>query len=304
LSAPSAPSGISILASGILRLYAPPAAGVHTLTQFNIIQAAGRLKAPFLPVRVSPKPRNSLLSRRSISHLSVPPHFFAKNLICQPPVSTLPVPAARQSAAPCRQAAARPFSPAVAANSSATCSRSSSATPAAGDSPSYGEHGQPLAHLVGPIEVAAQPRHLHRAQRAPLAFFDPLLHRPRLLCLRHHPPRRLPTRGLVQAARRRDRRRADGDGCAPAVQPSRQDLVRRGRRLEYFTIGYNGAEGLGSNPALRPCQRRHYDHGSSGDDDSGMIRRECYAASARKQPPTIRNVIRSTCSRRDRLRSW
>jgi len=26
--------------------------------------------------------------------------------------------------------------------------------------------------------------------------------------------------------------------------PNRQDLVRQGQRLEYFTIGYNSAEGL------------------------------------------------------------
>ena len=31
---------------------------------------------------------------------------------------------------------------------------------------------------------------------------------------------------------------------ATTTTPSRQDLVRRGRRLEYFTIGYNSAEGL------------------------------------------------------------
>jgi divalent metal cation (Fe/Co/Zn/Cd) transporter len=31
---------------------------------------------------------------------------------------------------------------------------------------------------------------------------------------------------------------------AATTTPSRQDLVRRGRRLEYFTIGYNSAEGL------------------------------------------------------------
>lgn len=31
---------------------------------------------------------------------------------------------------------------------------------------------------------------------------------------------------------------------ATATRPNRQDLVRRGQRLEYFTIGYNSVEGL------------------------------------------------------------
>ena len=34
-----------------------------------------------------------------------------------------------------------------------------------------------------------------------------------------------------------------------STTPNRRDLVRRGERLEYFTIGYNSLEGLVSVPA-------------------------------------------------------
>ncbi len=36
----------------------------------------------------------------------------------------------------------------------------------------------------------------------------------------------------------------DNGSVATTTTPSRQDLVRKGRRLEYFTIGYNSAEGV------------------------------------------------------------
>src|ERR1019366_2958466 len=39
-------------------------------------------------------------------------------------------------------------------------------------------------------------------------------------------------------------RSGDNGDVATATTPNRQDLVRRGQRLEYFTIGYNSVEGL------------------------------------------------------------
>jgi divalent metal cation (Fe/Co/Zn/Cd) transporter len=39
-------------------------------------------------------------------------------------------------------------------------------------------------------------------------------------------------------------RSGDNGNVATATTPNRQDLVRRGQRLEYFTIGYNSVEGL------------------------------------------------------------
>ena len=39
-------------------------------------------------------------------------------------------------------------------------------------------------------------------------------------------------------------RDADNGNVATATTPNRQDLVRQGQRLEYFTIAYNSAEGL------------------------------------------------------------
>jgi len=39
-------------------------------------------------------------------------------------------------------------------------------------------------------------------------------------------------------------RDADNGNVATATTPNRQDLVRQGQRVEYFTIAYNGAEGL------------------------------------------------------------
>src|ERR1017187_1633254 len=88
-----------------------------------------------------------------------------------------------------------------------------------------GDEAQPEPHFIRPEPMATQPRHLHRL----LAFLDPLLRRPPLvvephhrpavrlqvghdephtreqfakveLHLRHHAPRRLPTRRLVEKA--------------------------------------------------------------------------------------------------------
>src|ERR1035437_7145241 len=108
-----------------------------------------------------------------------------------------------------------------------------------------GQHAQPESYLIGPEMMAAQPRHLHRL----LAFFDPLLRRASLvvetdhsptvhpqighdesdsgeqlpkveLHLRHHPPRRLPTRRLIEKALVPDH----GFMTGPSYRP-RQQLV-------------------------------------------------------------------------------
>ena len=39
-------------------------------------------------------------------------------------------------------------------------------------------------------------------------------------------------------------RSGDNGDVATVTTPNRQDLVRQGQRLEYFTIGYNSVEGL------------------------------------------------------------
>jgi hypothetical protein len=70
------------------------------LTNFNSGQPGVRVEHhPCRPGK--PKPGNCPCSSDFSAHLSVPPPFFAKILICQPPNSTPPVLAAHRSAAPC-----------------------------------------------------------------------------------------------------------------------------------------------------------------------------------------------------------
>jgi hypothetical protein len=82
------------------------AAPAHTLTHVNLTRPAWPPEAPSLPVWVSPKHGTASCPKRSIAHLSVPPRFFAKILICPPPSSTPQAPPAPRSAAQCRQTAA------------------------------------------------------------------------------------------------------------------------------------------------------------------------------------------------------
>src|ERR1017187_8830468 len=75
-----------------------PVARDVLLTNLNSGQPAVRVERhPCRPGKPKPGTGPSDFS----AHLSVPPPFFAKILICQPPNSTPPVLAAHRSAAPC-----------------------------------------------------------------------------------------------------------------------------------------------------------------------------------------------------------